>query len=82
MSRHVHLHNFDTRKHASWMAIVGEELDLRPDDARFPATYAVTTAPEGSAATFTGPRITPDVAGTYKCTVIVGDETVKVRIFA
>lgn len=63
------------------IAVLGDVVDLTPSDARFSYTYAATTKPGGSSATFSGATIQPDVAGAYTLTVTAGADVLTVRLY-
>jgi hypothetical protein len=63
------------------IAVLGDVVDLTPFDGRFAYEYAVASAPGGSTATFSGPLITPDLAGAYSLTVTAGADVLAVPLF-
>jgi hypothetical protein len=66
------------------VAILGDVVDCTPADSRFAYTYGIVSAPGGSSATFSGPVITPDVAGQYVFSVTAGGDVLRLvlNVFA
>jgi hypothetical protein len=63
------------------IAVLGDVIDFTPSDRRFSYSYAVTSAPGGSSATFSGATFTPDVIGSYTFTVTAGAEVLTLSLF-
>ena len=75
----INVPGFASTAHRSF--VLGDAIDLTPDDLRFTHAYAATTRPGGSVATFAGAVITPDVAGRNVLTVTAGTDVLTCLAF-
>jgi hypothetical protein len=63
------------------VAVLGDAIDLLPLDQRLSHSYAITSHPGGSSASFSSSIIAPDVAGAYVFTITAAGDVLKVSAF-